>query len=208
MAPSLGAAMTDWLLALVPVWGIWLVGIATFLSCMALPIPSSVIMLAAGGFVASGDLVLWEVALAALAGAVAGDQLGFLASKGGARGMIGRIAASPGRAELIARATAYARDKGLAAVFLSRWLVSPLGPWVNIAAGLSGMSWLPFTIAGIAGEAVWVALYVGMGRATAGSLEAASAAIGNLLGLLGAGAAALALGWWLLRAMRNAKPTV
>ena len=200
--------MTDWLLALVPVWGIWLVGVATFLSCMALPIPSSVVMLAAGGFVASGDLVLWQVSLAALAGAVAGDQLGFIASKGGARGLVGRIAASPGRSELVARATAYARDKGIFAVFLSRWLVSPLGPWVNIAAGLSGMAWLPFTIAGIAGEAVWVGLYVGMGRATAGSLEAASSAIGNLLGFVGAGAAVLALGWWLIRSLRNARQEV
>ena len=41
--------MTDWLLALVPTYGLWLLAAATFLSCLAIPIPVSILMLAAGG---------------------------------------------------------------------------------------------------------------------------------------------------------------
>jgi membrane protein DedA with SNARE-associated domain len=194
--------MTEWLLGLVPAYGIWLVGAATFLSCLALPIPSSVVMLAAGGFVGSGDLALWQVVAAALVGAVSGDQIGYFAARKG-EGLIGWLARRPAQAELIGKAQAYARDRGLVAVFFSRWLVSPLGPWVNIAAGVASMSWIAFTTAGVLGEAVWVGLYVGMGQAFGGSIEAASEAIGSLLGMIGAGAAAIAFGWWLLRAARR-----
>ena len=68
--------MTEWLLELVPHYGTWLVAVVTFLSCLALPVPSSILMLAAGGFAASGDLMLWQVTGAALAGAILGDQIG------------------------------------------------------------------------------------------------------------------------------------
>ena len=56
--------MTDWLLGLVPQYGIYLLAAGTFSSCLALPFPASILMIAAGGFVASGDL-----SLAASAGA-------------------------------------------------------------------------------------------------------------------------------------------
>ena len=62
--------MTDWFLGLVPVYGLWLIALVTFASCLALPMPASVVMLAAGGFAASGDLVLWHVVAAAILGAV------------------------------------------------------------------------------------------------------------------------------------------
>jgi membrane-associated protein len=51
--------MTDWLLALVPTYGPWLLLACTFLACLALPVPASVLMLGAGSFVAAGDLSPW-----------------------------------------------------------------------------------------------------------------------------------------------------
>ena len=68
--------MSDYLLSLVPAWGPWLLAITTFLSCLALPVPASLMMITAGGFVASGDLVRWQIGAAALIGAVLGDQTG------------------------------------------------------------------------------------------------------------------------------------
>ena len=53
--------MTETVLALVPSYGLLLVALGTFFSCLALPVPSSLIMLSAGGFAAAGDLVLWQV---------------------------------------------------------------------------------------------------------------------------------------------------
>ena len=83
--------MTDWLLALVPQYGVWLLAVCTFLSCLALPVPASILMLAAGGFVAAGDLSLTGSVAAALAGAVAGDQAGYFGGRWGGSGLLDRM---------------------------------------------------------------------------------------------------------------------
>lgn len=191
--------MTDALLALVPTYGLWLLAASTFLSCLALPIPASILMLAAGGFVAAGDLPLAGSMGAALGGAVAGDQLGYLAGRKGGAGLLARLGP---RAAPLERARALLARRGGVAVFLSRWLVSALGPYVNLAAGAAGLPWPRFALWGLLGEVVWVGLYIGLGRAFTGNLEAASAVALRVLGLLGAGTAALALGAWLLALLR------
>ena len=88
-------------------------------------------------------------------------------------------------------------------VFLSRWMFSALGPWVNLAAGASGFAHHRFTAADVLGEAVWVAAYVGLGIAFGANLQAAADLAGSALGFMAAGAVAVALGWWLLRAARR-----
>ena len=186
--------MTDWLLGLVPTYGVWLLSISTFLSCLALPIPASVLMLAAGGFAAVGDLSLPVIAAGAFAGAVAGDQAGYFAGRCGGAGQLNTIGAHAGP---LKRAAELLSQRGGVAVFLSRWLVSALGPYVNLAAGASKMQWTKFSVFGVAGEAVWVGVYVGVGYAFAGNLAAASAMAVDVLGTLAAGGVALGLGWWL-----------
>jgi len=195
--------MTEWVLAAVPAYGPWLVGLVTFLSCLALPVPASIVMLVAGGFAAAGDMALWQVALAAFGGAVLGDQTGFWAARAGGAPLIAQIAPDGPRAAAIAQARAWLVAKGLLAVFLTRWLVSPLGPYANFITGAAHYPWVPFTAAGAAGEAVWVGIYVGAGYALGGNLEAATALAGSVLGLLAAGTVALGLGWWLLRLARR-----
>lgn len=69
--------MTETLFALVPSLGAYLVLTSVFLSCLAIPLPSSLLVLAAGGFAASGDLNLWAVGVAAFVGFVAGDQCAY-----------------------------------------------------------------------------------------------------------------------------------
>lgn len=199
--------MTDWLLALVPTYGLWLIAATTLASCLALPIPASIIMLAAGGFAASGDLVLWQVIAAALGGAVLGDQIGYQLGRWGGARLIDRLAAAPARARVIGKARALMQARGGIAVFLSRWLFSPLGPYVNLIAGALGHGWLRFTLWGVAGEAVWCGLYATMGRVFGGSLAEASDLLGSVLGLVAAGTAVLALGAWLIAlARREARP--
>lgn len=195
--------MTDWLLALVPAYGLWLIAATTLASCLALPIPSSVIMLAAGGFAAAGDLVLWQVMAAALGGAVVGDQMGYAAGRVGGGPFLGRLRRTPARAKVLARAQDTMAARGGIAVFLTRWLFSPLGPYVNVISGAMRHDWLRFTTWGILGEIVWCGLYVLMGRAFAGNLAAASDLLGSILGLVATGTATLLLGWWLMQLARR-----
>ena len=191
--------MTEWLLGLVPAYGGWLLAGATFLSCLALPIPASILMLAAGGFAAAGDLTLAGSAGAALAGAVAGDQAGFVAGRVGGSGLLARLGA---RAAPVGKAVELLARRGGVAVFLSRWLFSALGPYVNVAAGAAGQGWARFTLWGVAGEAVWVAVYVGAGWSVAGNLTAASGMAVDVLGFLAALAVAAGALWWLVAALR------
>lgn len=194
--------MTDWLLALVPQYGLWLLAATTFFSCLALPFPASILMMTAGGFVAAGDLVLVNTVAAAAAGGIAGDQVGFWAGRKIGTPLLNRLRRDPGRDKLLSRAVAMLKKKGVAAVFLTRWLFSPLGPWVNLVTGATGFRWYLFTAAGVAGELVWAGLYVGMGYAFAGNIQAASDMLGSILGLLAGGAAVMVLGLWVRHALR------
>lgn len=192
--------MSETLLALVPTYGFWLLAVCTFCSCLALPIPASIMMMAAGGFAAAGDLSLSASGLAALGGAVAGDQLGYLAGRKGGAGLTARLGS---RAAPLAKATELLSRRGGIAVFLSRWLVSALGPYINLAAGAARMRWLDFTLPAVAGELVWCSIYLGLGWGFARDIEDIGEALGNLAFAASAGVVAVLLGRALLRRGRD-----
>ena len=151
---TLMSGLSNWFMALVPTYGPWLLGLATFLSCLALPVPVSILMLTAGGFVASGDLSGWQITVAALAvavavaGAVAGDQVGFGIGRIGGEPLMARIGRVAKAGKLVGRATAQMDRYGAAGVFLTRWLFPVPGPFVNFVAGATGFSRAKFTIWG------------------------------------------------------------
>lgn len=191
--------MSDWFLAAVGAWGVPALTLATFLSCLALPLPSSMMMLAAGAFAASGDLGLVSAAAAALGGAVLGDQVGYALGRSGFQQAEGWLRQRPGRAALLERARTRVRRHAVLTVFLSRWLFSVLGPHVNLIAGGAGVSWRAFTAAAVAGEAVWVAAYLGLGWVAGGQIAAVASLLGNASGLLASAAITAGLGWALWR---------
>lgn len=195
--------MTDWLPGLVADWGVAVIALTTFLSCLALPVPASMVMLTGGAFTATGDLSLWAVAGGALAGAVLGDQAGYSLGWRGGAALAPRIAAKPRRAAALARARGLVEERGGAGVFLSRWLVSPLGPWVNLVAGAAEMNRARFTLWAVAGECVWVALYVGLGRAFAEYIDAVAEIAADVSGILAGTVVAFGLVLWLRAALRR-----
>ena len=196
--------MTDWLLGLVPAYGLWLLAATTFLACLALPLPCSILILTAGGFVATGDMVLWQVISAALSGAVLGDQVGYRVGHIGGHGLLTRLATSPSRGALITKAVDQMNRRGVLGIFLTRWLFTPVGPWANFAAGATAFNDPQFTLWAVAGAAVWVGVYVLLGYSFAGNIEAASEMAGSALGILAGLAAMLGFGWWLFSANRPA----
>jgi membrane protein DedA with SNARE-associated domain len=195
--------MTETLLALVPTYGLYIVALATALSCMALPIPSSLIMLTAGAFVAAGDLNGAATFTTALAGAILGDQAGFTLGQRGSL-WLDRARQNAGKsARLIARAEGLAARWGGMGVFLSRWLFSPIGPYMNLVMGATRMNRTRFTLWGALGEVVWVTIYVGLGYVFGDQIEAVASIAGNFSGVLAAGAVTLGLGLWLRAVIRS-----
>ena len=195
--------MTDTLLALVPQYGAALLMVVTFLSCLALPVPASIMMLTGGAFAAGGDLSLLSVGGAAFAGAVAGDQAGYAIGRFGEGWIDRQTRAHPRRLALLERARAFSRRWGGPGVFFSRWLVSPLGPYVNFLSGAADVGWRRFALWAMAGEAVWVGLYVGLGYGFASRLEAVAEILGNVSGALAAGLVTVLLGLFLWKRMRE-----
>ncbi|KAB1109381.1 DedA family protein [Neorhizobium galegae] len=175
------------------------------LNCFGVPFPTSLIMLAIGSFVEQEELTFLPFFTAGLAGAAAGDQSGYL---------LGRMASTrlfeiAGKARWLKKALQGAEKFenrwGDAGIFLSRWLLSPLGPWINVFAGMNGYSWIRFSTWGILGEAVWVAGYMGLGLVFSKSVQMVSDLLGNVTWLILSVLAALLLGWKLISNLTRKK---
>ncbi|MEE9388349.1 MAG: DedA family protein [Paracoccaceae bacterium] len=191
--------MSETLTALVPVYGLWLIAIVTFLGCLAVPIPSSLLMIAGGAFAASGDISLLALFLSAFAGAIAGDQAGFALGRKGPI-VLSRFKTTKGQRKILFdRAQDLSAKWGGIGVFLSRWLLSPLGPYVSFIAGATGMSWTIFSLYGTAGELIWVGIYTGLGFVFSNQVEMVADIAANVSGFLAAATLAILLGRLALR---------
>lgn len=189
--------MTETVFGLVTQFGVYVIFASAFLSCLALPIPTSLMMLTGGAFVASGDLSLWTVGLAAYFGAVLGDQAGYLIGRTGGSALVERLARSPARAAVLARATVLVDQRGGIGVFLSTWAVAPLGPWVNFIAGATGLSWFRFSIWDVLGETVWVVVYVGLGYVFMDQITTVAEVMSDVIGLVVALVLVVTLALWI-----------
>lgn len=163
------------------------------------PFPDSLLLIAVGSFVAQGDLDFLPVVLIGTAGAVAGDNLGYALGYWGGRPLAARL----GGRDKIAKAEAFSRKWGGPGIFLSRWLVGPLGPWINITSGLTAYSWPRFLLLDVAGELIWVLIYVSLGHQFSDKVQTIADLLGNLTWvILGLGITGL-LGWKLFRNVQS-----
>jgi membrane-associated protein len=195
--------VTESLLLWVPVYGPPALLMVAMASCFGVPVPGSLALMAGGALAASGELALSFVLAASFAGAVLGDQAGYgLGALGGDRA-VARLAHRPAFAGALAAARNLAETRGMLGVFLSRWLVAPLGPPMNLLAGVVAMPWWRFTLAGALGEGVWVALHVGIGFFFSGSILALAALLGDLGWMLAAAAISGLLAWRLVVVLQS-----
>ena len=197
--------LTETVFALVASWGPLVIFASAFLSCLALPIPTSLMMLTGGAFAAAGDLALWQVIAAAWTGAVLGDQAGYFIGRVGGTPLADRLARAPARAAVLARARALVDRRGGTGVFLSTWAVAPLGPWVNFIAGATGLSWARFAVADVIGEVIWVTLYTGLGQVFAANITLVADAMSNIVGLIVALIVAAAAALWIRSVLQAQK---
>ena len=169
------------------------------------PIPTSLALLTLGALAANGDAELATAFLWALAGATLGDQAGFLAGRFVVLSAEGRPGFLGGMARKARAAEPKLQKWDASGVFLSRWLLTPLGPAINIASGITGLSWPRFSIWAAAGEALWVSIYITLGYAFGSNIETLSGILGNLSMALAMLALAAFLGWRLKLAVQAAQ---
>jgi len=155
--------MTELLLQYITEYGLVVLSASILLACMAVPLPSSVLLVLSGAFVGSGDMDLFSVVLVAFFSAVVGDQMAYGLGTFGGNRLEKRLMAVPKYAKAFGRAKVFSEKWGGVGVFLSRWLVAPVGPWINFASGMSDFHWRKFTFWAVLGEMIWVGGYVTLG---------------------------------------------
>lgn len=172
--------MSDLLTNALLTYGPLLLGLSTFACCLIVPIPASWVMLAAGALASSGEMSLPFVMLVAFAGAILGDQTGYFTGVA-IHDRVETLAMRHRRsAQLYQRAHDLAESRGGLGVFFSRWLLSPLGPYVNLISGAAEMTWARFTLWASLGKVVWVSLYCGLGFLFAHNLPKVARLLGGV----------------------------
>jgi membrane-associated protein len=195
--------MSDYLLATLGVYGVPVLFVALLVGSAGVPLPASLLLVAAGSFVEQGELELWPVLALSAAGAILGDNVGYALGRWGGRRLTRRLGRLVGGEKRIEDAEEWLRRREGVGVFLSRWLLTPLGPVVNLTSGATRYPWPRFILYDVLGEALWVALYVLLGRFFSDRVQALSELLGDLMwAVLGLVAAAL-LGVLVFRYLRE-----
>ena len=195
--------MSDTFLPLVADYGAIIVALSAYLSCLLIPIPTALVMLAGGAFAAAGDLSLAAVLGAGWFAAVLGDQTGYRIGRVAGPRLRSFFEARPKAQGLYTRSEAFIEKYGGIGVFFSTWALAPLGPYANIAAGAAGLSALRFTLWDAAGEAIWVGGYVLLGYAFASQITEMSSLMSNVAGGIVCAAVALGLVYVLARKFKD-----
>lgn len=175
--------------------GAWALGGTLFLAALGLPLPASLLLVAAGAFAQQGALKASDLALAALTGAVLGDGVSYGVGRLGGAHLPAQLRASPAWARA---GTLFARWGGWG-VFLTRFALTPVALPVNLLAGSTGYAWARYLPAVLAGEATWVVMYGGAGYLFAQQWETVAALAADGVGLLLGLALAVAAAFWLWR---------
>jgi membrane-associated protein len=195
--------MSDYLLATLGLYGLPVLFFALLVGSAGVPLPASLLLVAAGSFVEQGELELWPVLALSAAGAIIGDQIGYALGRWGGRRLTRRLAGLVGGEKRIEEAEEWLKRREGAGVFLSRWLLTPLGPVVNLTAGATEYPWPRFLLYDVLGEALWVALYVLLGKLFSDRVQALSDMLGDLTWAVLALVAAVILGALLLKYLRE-----
>jgi membrane-associated protein len=155
--------LTDIFLAGMTTYGPLTLGVAMWLGTLGIPVPLPILALAAGAFARHGSLN-WAVAMfAALAGATLGDSLGYAVGRFAGEWAERRFGKSPGWA----RAEARFHRKGWLAIYITRFLLTPLAVPTNLIAGGSGYPYRRFLLLTLAGTLTFLLFFGGTGYAFA-----------------------------------------
>jgi membrane-associated protein len=200
MGPNLGDFFLSALTDVSPL----ALGLGLFLGPLGLPIPTAVLVMAAGALIRQG-LLTWSTALGlGLAASVLGDSASYTLGRL-AGGWVERIARR--RARAWQRSRAWFLQRGAVAVYLTRVLLTALDVPTNLIAGSSNYAFRRFLTWDLAGRATWLLLYGGLGYLFSSQWQATSQAIGTYGLWVGAAAAISTGAYCLVRQRRNGKET-
>ena len=195
-------SLTDQLLAAFLLYGMPALFGVTVFSAVGAPLPASLMLVAAGSFVEQGEMKLWQVIIVASIASVLGDLIGYGVARWVGRRLVKRISRKIGGEAKIKKTEALAKRWGGPSIFFSRWLVTPLGPWINVTSGIADYPWRHFILWDVLGEVLWVVLYVMLGYIFSERVQSTAEILGNLAWVIIGFIVAVILGWKIMQYLR------
>lgn len=151
--------LSDLFLAWLADYGSLALGLILLLGALGVPVPATLTVVTTGALVQQGSIEGGSAAAFGLAGAVLGDSLSYMTGRLAKRWVQRRF----GRSSFWQMAQQQFEQRGASAVYLTRFLFTPLALPTNLIAGGSGYSFRPFLAYDLAGEITWLAIYGGFG---------------------------------------------
>lgn len=163
-------------------------------SALGLPIPSSLLLLAGGAFAGSGQLAFLPLVIVGISATSVGDSLGYWLGRRGGVAALDRFGPRLGiKPTALAQADALLGRWGGIAILLTRFLITPLGPVINIVAGAGRYPYRRFIAYDVLGEAIWVLLYLALGYLFSASWDVIADILGQASEALAVAAIAIVL---------------
>ncbi len=176
--------MTIDLTSLALVWiidfGAPMVGCILLLGAMGVPLPTSLVVIAAGAFMRQELLNLYTTPIFGLIGAIVGDTAVYGVGRFANQWLERRF----GGSKAWQNAKARFDKRGGIAIYLTRWLVTALAIPTNLVAGSSRYPFSRFLFFDSAGEITWLLLFGGLGYAFGDQWELITEFITNFSGVI------------------------
>ena len=197
--------MSDQLLAAVSQYGVpALFGIVA-VAAVGVPLPITLLLIVAGSMISQGGMNLWWAIGAASAGSILGDQAGYAVGRWGGPAVVTKLSGLFGKRVSLQAMEAKVKAWGGSGIFITRWLLSPLGPWINLASGTAGYPWYRFLLWDALGEITGAAIFISLGWFFSDRVMSLYGVLGDLTWAIAALLAAIVFGYLLLTYLRRAR---
>ena len=171
--------MREQLLAAVAQYGSPALFAVVMVASLGAPLPIALLLIVTGSLAAQGAMNLWTAIAVAGAGSVMGDLAGYSIGRWGGTALVDRFSRVIGGPKRLEQIEVRARRHAGLYIFLTRWLLSPLGPWVNLASGIARYPWSRFLLWDAVGEFFSVALYISLGQVFSDRVMALDSVLGD-----------------------------
>lgn len=171
--------MREQLLALVSQYGSPALFAVVLVASLGAPLPIALLLVVTGSLAEQGALNLWTAIAVAGSGSVLGDLAGYAIGRWGGSALVYQLSRVIGGKNRLEQLEGRARERAGLYIFLTRWLLSPLGPWVNLASGIARYPWGRFLLWDTLGEFFGVALYITLGHVFSDSVMSLDSVLGD-----------------------------
>jgi membrane-associated protein len=172
--------MREQLLAAVSQYGSPALFLVVMVASLGAPLPIALLLVVTGSLTEQGAMNIWTAIAVAGTGSVLGDLGGYAIGRWGGTPLINRLTRVIGGRDRLEELEGRARRRAGLYIFLTRWLLSPLGPWVNLASGIARYPWHQFLLWDVLGEFFGVALYISLGQIFSDRVMALDSVLGDV----------------------------